>query len=184
MKKIILLASVLALASCASLFNGSKKHEEFEYFSFNEKNKPSIRKPDIYMTKVTKIESLNSSIAEVNSKYDHKVKPVGSWEFSQKPSKTLKDEILNKAIELGANYVIMFEKKDCDTIDFKKGDFEALVGTNCYKMVYYYVPEATNVEPAPAPATHTAPTPTKVNAEKAIVPAPEPKAVLVPTVKE
>ena len=116
MKKIILkvisLAIIFNLAACA---NG-KRNEEIQYYSFNEKNKASVKKADIYITRVTKAETLATNIADITSKHGSNVKQIGSWDFTQKPSSTTKDEITNKAVELGANYVIIFEKKDCDTI--------------------------------------------------------------------
>ncbi len=138
MKKIILLSAMFALASCAYSDN-SKNNEEIQYYSFNEKNKPVVKKEDIYITRVTKTETLNSEIASISSKYNGS-KAIGSWEFSQKPSKKLKDEITDKAVELGANNIILFEKKNCGNIDIKKNQVEAKPGNNCYYILYYNLP--------------------------------------------
>jgi len=139
MKKILLLSAILALSSC-SYFNGGKNNEEMQYYSFNEKNKQIVKKEDIYITKVTKTETLAAEIAYLNSKYIANSKPIGSWDFSQKPSAKLKDELTDKAVELGANHILIFEKKDCGNIDIKRNEVEKLPGTNCYRVLYYNLP--------------------------------------------
>ena len=156
MKKIILLSAIFTLSSC-SYFNGSKKNEEMQYYSFNEKNKQVVKKEDIYITRVTKTETLAAETAYLNSKYGNHSKPIGSWDFSQKPSAKLKDEITNKAIELGANHIVIFEKKDCVNIDIKKNEVEKLTGTNCYHILYYNLP----IEIKEAKTTKTESTPNK-----------------------
>ena len=134
--KTISLLVIFGLAACS---NG-KRNEEMQFYGFNEKNKASVRKDEIYMTRVTKVETLNAHIADITSKYGNNAKQIGSWDFTQKPSKTLKDEITSKAVELGANYVIALEKKDCDTIDIVKNNVEPLVGSNCHHILYYNLP--------------------------------------------
>lgn len=139
MKKVILLSAIVVLSSC-SYFNNGKNNEEMQYFGFNEKNKPVIKKEDIYITRVTKTETLAGEIAYIKDRYGIYAKPIGSWDFSQKPSAKLKDEITDKAVELGANNIIIFEKKDCGNIDLKRNEVEKLPGTNCYRILYYNLP--------------------------------------------
>lgn len=143
MKKIILFASILlTLSSCAllDLLNKKKRNEEFEYFAFNEKTKAAINKSDVYVTKLTKIDSLNTALYEVRTRFANDAKHIGSWDFSAKPSEILNDEINAKAIELGANYIILFEKRDCDYIDLVRGTITGLEGNNCYIILYYHLP--------------------------------------------
>jgi hypothetical protein len=92
-----------------------------------------------HLSKVTKPETLSYSITNVSSKKDAKL--AGSWDFSQTPSKTLKNEIESKAIELGANHIILFEKKNCEDIDMKTYDVQTLEGSHCYRIWYYHSPE-------------------------------------------
>ncbi|MFT7087672.1 MAG: hypothetical protein ACJAZX_001112 [Rickettsiales bacterium] len=140
MKNIILLTTIFCLSSCALLSKNEKRNEEYQYYSFNERSKPTIERLDIFMTKVTKFDTFADATKEVKDKYQDQVRPVGSWDFSQKPSQTLKGEILNKAIDLGANYVVMFEKRNCDILDLKRSRFEAIEGFNCYGILYYNLP--------------------------------------------
>lgn len=143
MKKIILAAAIVfTLSSCAllDLLNHKKRNEEFEYFAFNEKNKATIHKGDVYVTKLTKIDSLNTALYEVRTRFANDAKHIGSWDFSSKPSQAIRDEIDAKAIELGANYIILFEKRDCDYIDLARGTITGLEGNNCYIILYYYLP--------------------------------------------
>lgn len=169
MKKLALFAALLAITSCA-LF-GSKRHEEFEYYGFNETNKTTVRKSEVILTKVSKVESLNNAIDEVKNKSG--VKKVASWDFSSKPSKTLQDEIIAKAIEYGANQIILFERKDCDTIDLKKDDVDTLKGTNCYRIYYYNTTVATPTPAASAPANTTPDKTAPATPEKAVAPTTE-----------
>lgn len=140
MKKVLILLSIIALSSC-SYFLYDKNNEEVQYFSFNEKTKLKVRKDEIYLTKVTKSDTLSEVTADIKSKYGNSAKLIGSWEFSQRPSKELKDEITNKAIEFGSNHIVMFEKKDCYNLD-KKNEVEvAKSGFNCYRIFYYTQPD-------------------------------------------
>ncbi|MFT6077428.1 MAG: hypothetical protein ACJA02_000936 [Myxococcota bacterium] len=141
MKKLILLVTILCLSSCVN----KKANEEFQFFSLNERNKPIVKKSDIYLTKVTRFNTFDKATAKVVSKYNNKVDVSGSWSFVQKPSKTLKEEMFTKAIDLGANYIIMFEKTNCDALDIERGRFEFLEGTNCYRIDYYNLPEEKTV---------------------------------------
>ncbi len=154
MKKIILLLVALGLVSC---IKSVKYNEEIQHYSFNERRKAVVQKFDIYFTKVTKPETLSSSISNIKSKNNSKL--VGSWDFSQKPSKTLKDEIENKAIELGANHIILFEKKNCEDIDMKTHHVQSSEGSRCYRIWYYYVPEVVKKIVDPKPATPEVKTP-------------------------
>ncbi|MFT7098817.1 MAG: hypothetical protein ACJAS6_000683 [Rickettsiales bacterium] len=137
MKKLILLATILCLTSCIN----KKSNEEFQFFSFNEENKPIIKKSDIYLTKVTRFNSFFKATEKVAKDYNGKIDISGSWDFSQKPSKKLKDEIFNKAIKLGSNYIIMFEKTNCSILDLERGRFDSEEGINCYSAQYYNLPE-------------------------------------------
>ena len=136
MKNIILLLIALGLISCVK---SVKSNEEIQYYSFNERQKAVVQKADIYLTKVTKSETLSSSIAGSRSQKNSKL--VGSWDFSQNPSKTLKNEIENKAVELGANHIILFEKKNCEDIDMRTFEVKNSEESLCYRIWYYHIPE-------------------------------------------
>ncbi|MFT6332440.1 MAG: hypothetical protein ACJAW3_000777 [Lentimonas sp.] len=145
MKKLqVTLIIILSFAISSCTLQNQKRHEEFQYFNFNEKDKPNVKKSDIYFTKVTKIQTLNGSINQVEYDYKGSAKQVSSWEFSQKSSKTLKEEITDKAIEYGANYVILFEKKNCENINLASGNIDPMEGSYCYRIFYYNRPDIKN----------------------------------------
>jgi hypothetical protein len=119
----------LGLISCV---NGVKNNEEIQYYNFNESQKADIQKDNIYLTKVTKSETLTSSLENIRSKKNSKL--IGSWDFSQIPSKTLKNEIENKAVELGANHIVLFEKKNCEDIDMATYRIQDSEASYCYRI--------------------------------------------------
>ncbi len=151
MKNIILLLVALGLISCVK---GVKNNEEIQYYNFNERQKAAVQIADIYITKVTKPETLSSSITSVKSKDGSKL--VGSWDFSQTPSKTLKNEIKNKAVELGANHILLFEQKNCENINMLTYAVQSSDQSYCYRIWYHYVPEL-DVKPVVIPAVSTQP---------------------------
>jgi len=136
MKNIILLLVALGLISCAK---SVKNNEEIQYYNFNERQKAVVQKDDIYLTKVTKSETLSGSLSNISSKKNSKL--IGSWDFSQNPSKTLKGEIEDKAVELGANHIVLFEKKNCEDIDMTTYEIKSSEKSHCYRIWYYQVPE-------------------------------------------
>jgi hypothetical protein len=151
MKKITLLLTTLTLFSCAT-YNNIKNNEEFQYYDFNEKAKSIVDKSDIYITKVTKTETFSNSVSNIKSKEN--VKLVGSWDFSQAPSKTIQHEINNKATHLGANHIVIFEKKNCQNTSTKDS---TPATQNCYNILYYYVPELASKTPNKKPEINAAP---------------------------